>query len=42
MAARPFAILAFFWFGKLLPVYEEGVHGEKGKIRDYFLFPCFC
>lgn len=41
MAARPFAILAFFWFGKLLPVYEEGVHGEKGKIRDYFLFSLF-
>lgn len=41
MAARPFAILAFFWFGKLLPVYEEGVHREKGKIRDYLLFSLF-
>lgn len=41
MAARPFAILAFFWFGKLLPVYEEGLHGEKGKIRDYVLFSVF-
>lgn len=41
MAARPFAILTFFWFGKLLPVYEEGVNGEKGKIRDYFLFSLF-
>ena len=25
MAARPFAILAFLWFVKLLPVYEKGV-----------------
>lgn len=41
MAARPFAILAFFWFGKLLPVYEEGVHGENGRIRDYLLFSLF-
>lgn len=41
MAARPFAILAFLWFGKLLPVYEEGIHGEKGKIRDYILFSLF-
>ena len=41
MAARPFAILAFLWFGKLLPVYEKGVHGEKGKIRDYILFSLF-
>lgn len=41
MAARPFAILAFLWFGKLLPVYEEGVHGEKGKIRDYCSFSLF-
>ncbi len=41
MAARPFAILAFLWYGKLLPVYEEGVHGEKEKIRDYVLFSLF-
>lgn len=41
MAARPFAILAFFWFGKLLSVYEEGVQGEKGRIRDYLLFSLF-
>lgn len=41
MAARPFAILAFFWYVKLLPVYEEGIHGEKGKIRDYILFALF-
>ena len=41
MAARPFAILAFLWYGKLLPVYEEGLHGEKSKIRDYILFALF-
>lgn len=41
MAARPFAILAFFWYGKLLPVYEEGIQGEKGKIKDYLLFSLF-
>ncbi|MCM1063909.1 MAG: hypothetical protein NC420_05430 [Eubacterium sp.] len=41
MAARPFAILAFLWYGKLLPIYEEGVHGEKGKIRDYIFFSLF-
>lgn len=41
MAARPFAILAFLWYGKLLPVYEEGIHGDKGKRRDYFLFSLF-
>lgn len=29
MAARPFAILAFLWFVKLLPVYESGLC--KGK-----------
>lgn len=36
MAARPFAILAFLWFVKLLPVYEKG-----GKRRDYILFSLF-
>lgn len=41
MAARPFAILAFLWYGKLLPVYEEGLQGEKGKIGDYVLFSLF-
>lgn len=41
MAARPFAILAFLWYGKLLPIYEEGIHGEKDKIRDYVLFSLF-
>lgn len=37
MAARPFAILAFLWFARLLPVYEE----EKGSVRDYLLFSLF-
>lgn len=41
MAARPFAILAFLWYGKLLPIYEEGIHGDRGKIRDYILFSLF-
>lgn len=38
MAARPFAILAFLWYGKLLPVYER-----KGgaKAADYLLFSLF-
>lgn len=30
MAARPFAILAFLWYVKLLAVYEKGVAGHKG------------
>lgn len=38
MAARPFAILAFLWYGKLLNVYEEGI-GKRGK--DYLLFALF-
>lgn len=41
MAARPFAVLAFLWYGKLLPVYEEGIHGNREKRRDYFLFSLF-
>lgn len=36
MAARPFAILAFLWYVKLLPVYEKG-----GAVRDYVLFSLF-
>lgn len=28
MAARPFAILAFLWYVKLLPVYENGCSGK--------------
>ena len=39
MAARPFAVLAFLWFVKLLPVYEEGVRKTTGK--DYILFSLF-
>lgn len=39
MAARPFAILAFLWYVKLLPVYEKGI---KRKTRlDYILFSVF-
>ena len=36
MAARPFAILAFLWFGKLLAVYEKGADR-----KDYLLFSLF-
>lgn len=38
MAARPFAVLSFFWYAKLLDQYEEG---WKGKARDYVLFSLF-
>lgn len=38
MAARPFAILAFLWYGRLLDKYEEGI-GKNGK--DYLLFALF-
>lgn len=51
MAARPFAILAFLWFGKLQPVYEKGVRlgrdraagtdGEQARLVDYVLFSVF-
>lgn len=41
MAARPFAVLAFLWYGKLLPVYEEGIHGNRSGCRDYVLFALF-
>ncbi len=36
MAARPFAVLAFLWYVKLLDVYEQGV-----AMRDYVLFATF-
>lgn len=39
MAARPFALLAFFWYAKLLPVYEQGC--KKDTIKDYILFSAF-
>lgn len=38
MAARPFAILAFLWYARLLDEYEEG---WKGKEKDYILFSVF-
>lgn len=47
MAARPFAILAFYWYAKLLGNYEQGYggkwkHSEKGvDMRDYVLFSVF-
>lgn len=35
MAARPFAILAFLWYAKLLPVYEKGCAvRSKGKSTE--------
>ncbi|MCM1096817.1 MAG: hypothetical protein NC427_02000 [Ruminococcus flavefaciens] len=40
LAARPFAILAFLWYVKLLPVYEKGIR-ENGKLPDYFFFSVF-
>ncbi len=47
MATRPFAILAFFWYAKLLNHYEQGYsgkwkHAEAGvEMRDYVLFSLF-
>ena len=49
MAARPFAVLAFLWYVKLLPVYERGVRmRNSGKpddegpvLSDYVLFSVF-
>lgn len=38
MAARPFAILAFLWFVKLLDSYEAGCNG---RWKDYVLFSLF-
>ena len=40
MAARPFAILAFFKYGELLPVYEQK-NAWKEHGRDYFLFTLY-
>lgn len=40
MAARPFALLAFLWFGKLLDTYERD--GDKTAVwRDYLCFSAF-
>lgn len=33
MAARPFSILAFLWFVKLLPRYECGLSKEQAKVK---------
>lgn len=44
MAARPFAILSFFQFAKLLDLYEEADFrgSERGRlIREYVLFAIF-
>lgn len=47
MAARPFAILAFFQYAKLLTIYESGYGGkwkdsEKGvDLREYVLFSLY-
>lgn len=40
MAARPFAILAFLWYIRLIPVYEKE-NGIKGRKGDYVLFSLF-
>ncbi|MCI6469831.1 MAG: hypothetical protein MSA29_08005 [Lachnospiraceae bacterium] len=40
MAARPFAILAFFKYGELLPVYEQPNAVREHK-RDYILFALY-
>ncbi len=40
MAARPFAILAFFKYGELLPVYEQPNAVREHK-RDYILFAIY-
>lgn len=47
MAARPFAILAFLWYVRLLPVYEKGLKTGRGEsedsagLSDYILFSVF-
>ena len=40
MAARPFAILAFFKYGELLPIYEQK-NAWKEHSRDYILFALY-
>lgn len=37
MATRPFSILAFFWYAKLLLVYEQGYSGHWSRERKRFL-----
>ena len=48
LAARPFAVLAFLYYTKLLPMYEKGVHmrksgalAESAGFLDYVLFSAF-
>lgn len=47
MAARPFAILAFLWYVKLLPGYEKGLGSRRGEgeaspgMWDYIWFSVF-
>ena len=46
LAARPFGILAFLWFVRLLPVYEKGPAKSAGEregaaVSDYVLFAVF-
>lgn len=47
MAARPFSILAFLWYAKLLTQYEKGFRGRGGEagegvvLKDYILFSLF-
>lgn len=41
MAARPFAMLAFLWYVKLLPVYESGLGKQRERLKDYILFSLF-
>lgn len=36
LATRPFAIIAFFWYAKLMPVYEKGC--GRVPTRDYVVF----
>lgn len=39
LAARPFSILAFLWFVKLLPEYEKGL--KRSNLTDALLFSVF-
>lgn len=43
MAARPFAVLAFLWYAKLLDSYEKGYKGGKDGVplKDYLCFSLF-
>ena len=48
VAARPFAILAFIWFVRLLPVYGsglrkkvDGTENNAAELSDYILFSVF-